>query len=57
MSAKKKLLKAIRDKRVVAMPSKKIKRIAEDANGNPILDKDGVAVVEEVQLYKVKPMR
>ena len=57
MSGKKGLLKAIKDKRVVAYPSKKIKRVATDNCGNAILDKDGNAVEEEVQLYRIRKMR
>lgn len=57
MSGKKGLLKAIKDKRVVAYPSKKIKRVATDNCGNAILDKDGNAVEEEVQLYRIRKMK
>jgi hypothetical protein len=42
---------------VVAIPSKKIKRVAEDVNGNVVRDKDGKAVVEEVQLYRIHKMK
>jgi hypothetical protein len=33
-----------------------MKRVAEDANGNAILDKNGEAVIEEVQLYRIKKL-
>jgi len=57
MSGKKKLLRATRNNRVVAIPSKKIKRVAKDVNGNVVRDKDGKAVVEEVQLYRIHKMK
>lgn len=57
MSGQKRLLKAIKNNRVVAIPSKKIKRVATDNNGNTILDKDGKAVEEEVQLYRIRKMK
>ena len=57
MSGKKKLERAIRNNRVVALPSKKIEREAVDANGQTIVDKNGDVVTETVQLYKIKKMR
>jgi len=57
MSAQKRLNKATRNNRVVAIPSKRIKRTATDTNGNVVLDKDGKAVEEEVQLYNIYKMR
>lgn len=57
MSGKKKLERAIRNNRVVALPSKKIEREAIDANGQTIVDKNGDVVTETVQLYKIKKMR
>jgi hypothetical protein len=57
MSGQKRFEKAIRNNRVVAIPSKKIKRVAEDVNGNVVRDKDGKAVVEEVQLYRIHKMK
>lgn len=57
MSGQKKLNKAIRTNRVVAFPSRKVERFVKDSNGNVVLDKNGNAVTEEVQLYKIKPMR
>lgn len=57
MSGKKQLLKAVKNNRVVAIPSKKVKRVATNENGNVVLDKDGKAVEEEVQLYNIYRMR
>lgn len=57
MSGKKQLLKAVKNNRVVAIPSKKVKRVATNENGNAVLDKDGKAVEEEVQLYNIYKMR
>jgi hypothetical protein len=57
MSGKKKLERAVRNNRVVALPSKKIEREAIDANGQTIVDKNGDVVTETVQLYKIKKMR
>lgn len=56
MSGKKKLERATRAKRVVATPTKKVKRYATDNNGNVVLDKNGKAVEEEVQLYRIAPL-
>lgn len=56
MSGSKRLMKAIKNNRVVAMPSKKVERPILDREGNPILDKDGVVQTESVQLYKIKKM-
>jgi hypothetical protein len=57
MSGKKKLERAVRNNRVVALPSKKIEREAIDANGHTIVDKNGDVVTETIQLYKIKKMR
>ena len=57
MSGQKQLLKAVKHNRVIAYPSKKVKRVATDEYGNTILDKDGKAVEEEVQLYRIRKMR
>jgi hypothetical protein len=57
MSGKKKLERAVRNNRVVALPSKKIEREAIDANGQTIVDKNGDVVTETIQLYKIKKMR
>ena len=56
MSGQKRLMKAIKNNRVVAMPSKKIERPILDREGNQVLDKDGVVQTEMVQLYKIKKM-
>ena len=56
MSGQKKLLKAVKNNRVVAMPSKKVERPILDREGNQVLDKDGVVQTETVQLYKIKKM-
>ena len=56
MSGQKKLNKAIRNNRVVAMPSKKVERPILDREGNQTLDKDGVVQTETVQLYKIKKL-
>lgn len=57
MSAQKKLLKAVKNNRVVAMPSKKKEVVAKDANGETLKDKNGEPIVETIQLYKIKKMR
>lgn len=57
MSGQKRLLKAVKNNRMVAIPSRKIKRVATDSNGNSIFDKDGKAVEEEVQLYRIRKMK
>jgi hypothetical protein len=57
MSGQKRLNRAIRNNRVVALPSKKVERVVTDDNGNTILDKNGEAVYEQVQLYKIKKMK
>ena len=57
MSGNKKLERAVRNNRVVALPSKKVEREAVDVNGQPILDKNGDVVTETIQLYKIKKMR
>ena len=56
MSGQKKLLKAVKNNRVVAMPSKKIERPILDREGNKIISKDGIVQSETVQLYKIKKM-
>lgn len=57
MSGTQKLNRAIKNKRVVAFPSRKKEKVVTDANGTPILDKNGNKVTEEVQLYRIKPLR
>jgi hypothetical protein len=56
MSGQKKLERATRSNRVVAMPSKKVERPILDREGNQVL-KDGVVQTETIQLYKVKKMK
>ena len=53
MSGQKKLEKACRDKRVIAVPSRKKEVIATDNSGNPIRDKNGKVVTEQAQLYRL----
>jgi hypothetical protein len=57
MSGQKKHHRATRGNRVVAMKSKKVERPILDREGNKILDKDGVAQTETIQLYKIKKMK
>ena len=57
MSGTQKLNRAIKNKRVVAFTRRKKEKVATDANGTPILDKNGNKVTEEVQLYRIKPLR
>ena len=57
MSGQKRLDRVTKHRRVVAFPTKKMKRVAEDVNGNAILDKNGEAVIEEVQLYRIKKLK
>lgn len=49
MSGRKKLDRATRNNRVVAIPSRKAER--------EVLDKNGKVTTEEVQLYRIKPLR
>jgi len=57
MSGKQILNRVTRNKRMVAFPSRKKERVATDANGEVVRDKNGNAVTEEVQLYRIKPLR
>ena len=57
MSGKQKLNRIVRHNRVVAFPSRKKERVVTDANGEVVRDKNGNAVTEEVQLYRIKPLR
>lgn len=58
MSGQKRLNKAVKNNRVVAMPSKKRKDYAYDENGQVVRDpKTNEPIVKEVQLYKIKKMR
>ena len=57
MSGKQILNRATRNKRMVAFPSRKKERVVTDTNGEVVRDKNGNAVTEEVQLYRIKPLR
>lgn len=58
MSGQKRLNKAVKNNRVVAMPSKKRKDYAYDENGQVMRDpKTNEPIVKEVQLYKIKKLR
>ena len=57
MSGQKKLERAIRNNRVVAMPSRKKEIIVKDINGNEVKDKNGEVVTEKVQLYNIIKLR
>jgi len=57
MSGQKRLEKAIRNIRVVAMPSRKKEVVKTDENGQPLKDKNGEVVVENTQLYNIHKMR
>lgn len=57
MSGKKRLEKALRSSRVVAMPSRKKEVVKTDENGQPLKDKNGEVVVEKTQLYNIHKMR
>lgn len=57
MSGQKKLNRATKNIRVVAMPSKKKEVSVLDGNGQNVLDKDGKPMVETIQLYKIKKMK
>lgn len=58
MSGQKKLEKATRNNRVVAIPSKKRKDYTYDENGQIVKDpKTGEPIIREVQLYKIKKLK
>lgn len=57
MSGQKRLERAVRNNRVVAMPSRKKEVVKTDENGQPLKDKNGEVVVEKTQLYKIHKMR
>ena len=58
MSGQKRLNKAIKNNRVVAMPSKKRKDYVLDENGQQMYDpKTHEPLVKETQLYKIKKLR
>lgn len=57
-SAQKRLNKAIKNNRVVAIPSKKRKDYMLDENGQEMYDpKTHEPLVKETQLYKIKKMK
>lgn len=53
--SKKGFKNAIKNNRVVAMPSKKVERPILDREGNKVT-KDGVVQTETIQLYKIKKL-
>ena len=53
----KKLEKAVRNNRVVAIPSRKKEVVKTDENGQPMKDKNGELIVEKTQLYNIYKMR
>jgi hypothetical protein len=57
MSGQKRLEKAIRNNRVVAIPGRKKTVVKTDENGQPLKDKNGELVVENTQLYNIHKMR
>ena len=58
MSGQQKLNRAIKNNRVVAIPSKKRKDYAYDENGQIMKDpKTGEPIMKEVQLYKIKKLQ
>jgi len=57
MSGQKRLEKAIRNNRVVAIPSRKKIDVKTDENGQLLKDKNGELVVENIQLYNIHKMR
>ena len=58
MSGQKRLNKAIKNNRVVAIPSKKRKDYVTDENGQIMRDpKTNEPLMKETQLYKIKKMR
>lgn len=57
-SGQKRLNKAIKNNRVVAIPSKKRKDYMLDENGQIMIDpKTEEPLVKETQLYKIKKMK
>lgn len=57
MSGQKRLERATRNNRVVAMVGRKKEVVVKDSNGEPIKDKNGEVVVEKVQLYNIHKLR
>jgi hypothetical protein len=55
-SHQKRLERAIRNNRVVAIPSKKKEVFQKDANGETIKDKNGEPITEKIQLYNIYKM-
>lgn len=53
MSGQKKLERATRNIRVVAVPSRKRTSVVTDNNGNIVKDKNGNPQMESVQLYRI----
>jgi hypothetical protein len=53
MSGQKRLRNAMASKRVIAQPSRKVKRFVTDEHGNVQLDSNGKAIEKEVQLYNI----
>lgn len=57
MSGQQKLNRITRDKKVVAIPTRKKEVAARDMYGHAVTDKNGNEVTETVQLYRIKPIR
>ena len=57
MSGQKRLERAIRNNRVVAILGRKKEVVKTDENGQPLKDKNGEVVVEKIQLYNINKMR
>jgi hypothetical protein len=57
MSGQKRLERAIRNNRVVAILGRKKEVVKTDENGQPLKDKNGEVVVEKTQLYNINKMR
>lgn len=57
MSGKQKLARATRNNRLIAFPSKKVERPVCDGNGVVKRDRDGKAMTETIQLYRIRPLR
>jgi len=57
MSGQKRLRNAMASKRVIAQPSRKVKKLATDEYGNVQFDSNGKAIEKEVQLYNIFKMK
>lgn len=57
MSGQKRLERAVRSNRVVAIIGRKKEVVKTDENGQPLKDKNGEVVVEKTQLYNIHKMR